>query len=80
MWRWFAGYSEAEKRQAEPWLDEMQRFNAAHFREIMKDPAFSRDTKFTSLCAKSRSALLFKALYRTTRIYRRLRTDENYYP
>lgn len=80
MWRWFAGYSETEKFQAEPWLDEMQRFNTAHFWEIMNDPSYSRDTKFISLCAKSRSALLFETLYRTTQIYRRLRTDRNYYP
>lgn len=80
MWRWIASYSKDEKRQAKYWLDEMRLFNNMHFKEIMKDSAYSKKTKFTSLCARSDSPILFCALYWGTWIYRRLRTKNmDYY-
>lgn len=79
MWRWIAGCSEEEKRQAKVWLDEMQHFNNMHFKEIMKDPAYSRYTKFVCLSAKSRNPLLLQTLYRGTRICRRFRTNNKYF-
>ena len=80
MWRWFAAYSEEEKRQAKNWMNEMQQFNNMHFEEIMKDSAYSGQTRLISICARSDSPILFRALYWGTRIYRRLRTNNmDYY-
>ena len=80
MWRWIGAFSKEERQQAQVWLDEMQQFNNMHFKEIMKDPAYSQYTKFICLCAKSNSSLLFKALYAINRICRRNRiNDKEYY-
>lgn len=80
MWRWIAAYSEEEKRQAKNWLDEMQQFNNMHFKEIMKDSAYSKKTKLISLCARNDSPILFRALYWGTRAYRRFRSNNmDYY-
>lgn len=81
MWRWFGACSEEERRQARDLIHEMQRFNSLHIEEIMKDSAYPAQLKFTSLCARSKSPLLFQALYLGTRMYRRFRTGEkDYFP
>ena len=79
MWRWVGSYSVEEKQMARIWLDEMQQFNDVHFKEIMKDSAYSLHTKFICLCAKSKSSLLFSILCRGTRIYRKFRTNDKDY-
>lgn len=80
MWRWIGACSKEERRQAQVWLDEMQQFNNMHFKEIMKDPAYPRYTKFVCLCAKSKGSILFRVLYTGNQIYRRHRSDnEEYY-
>ena len=75
MWRWVAAYTGEEKQQASVWLDEMQEFNNLHFKEIIRDPAYSRNTKMIALCVRSRSPLLLSALYWATRIYRNCSKD-----
>lgn len=75
MWRWVAAYTGEEKQQASVCLDEMQEYNNLHFKEIIRDPAYSRNTKMIALCARSRSPLLLSALYWATRIYRNCSKD-----
>ena len=79
MWRWAASYSGEERWQAKAWMDEMQRFNDAHFGEVMRDSAYSRHTKLTALCARSDSPVLLGALYGVTRAYRGLRASDRDY-
>lgn len=69
-WRWFAALSPAEKRQAEPIIDEMQQFAAAHRSEILKNPFYSRLTRVFCACAGIRNHLFFRTLYAANSLYR----------
>lgn len=80
MWRWIGAYSEEEKHRAKVWLYEMRQFNNMHFKEIMRDSAYSSQTKFISLCAKSDSSVLYSTLYRGNQIYRKIKAgNKDYY-
>ena len=79
MWRWTGSYSGKEKLQAKFWIKEMQQFNNAHYKEIMKDPAYSLHTKLIGLCVKYKSALLYWLLYRFNYLYRKLRINTKDY-
>ena len=76
VWRWIAGCTREEKRQAARELDEMQRFVREHEPEIRKDPRYARHTKAACRYVKSRNPALFRLLYLMTRLYR----GRNKYP
>ena len=75
MWRWLAGCSKEEQRQAKKCLNDMQRFIEEHSGEIMTDPTYSCHIRFTCQYAKSQNPLLFRALHLLTTLYRRSATE-----
>lgn len=79
VWRWYAGCTREEKRQAARKLDDMQKFVVEHEQEIRKDPRYARHTKATCRYVKSRSPALFRLLYLMTRLYRS-RNNHPYFP
>ena len=77
-WRWFAGCSPAEKKQAESSLDEMQQFASAHKSEILHNPSYSRYTQLFCILAGIRTQLFFRALYAGNSLYRTFYRKEYY--
>lgn len=75
MWRWYAGCSAEEKRQAKPWLDEMQRFVKEHGSSIFHNPAYSKHVRLTCLYARSQNPTCFRVLYLLNQIYRSVNKD-----
>lgn len=75
MWRWYAGCSKDEKRQAQKWLDEMQQFVKKYSSNVLHNPAFSKHVRLTCLYARSRNPVCFKVLYLLNQIYRSVNKD-----
>ena len=75
MWRWYAGCSAEEKRQAKPWLDEMQQFVEKHGSSIIHNPAFSKHVRLTCLYARIRNPICFKMMYSLNQLYRSVNHD-----
>lgn len=71
MWRWYAGCSGEEQRQAKVWLDEIQGFMKEHSKDIKKDSFYSRHTKWTCWYTKSKSPVLLFLLFHLTNLYKR---------
>ena len=69
MWRWVAGCTKAEKREAKEMLDEMQAFVEAHRSEIMKGP-YSGYVKAACCYTRFRNPLVFSLLYSMNALYR----------
>ena len=70
MWRWYAGCTEEEKKGAQKYLDEMQRFLEEHKHEVLRGEC-SRHVKTTCYYAKYRNTLVFKLLYCMNTLYRK---------
>ena len=69
MWRWYAGCTKNEKKEARRYLDEMRSFVKKHSREI-RHGNYSRHVKITCIYAKSRNPVTLSLLYHMTKIYR----------
>ncbi len=77
MWRWYAGCTEEEKKGAQKYLGEMQRFVEAHRNEILSE-TYSRHVKATCYYAKYQNSLIFKLLHCMNTLYRN-RNKNTYY-
>lgn len=69
MWRWYAGCTSKEKREARKILDDMQQFLKEHKKEIMSG-AYSKHVKATCYYARYQNPLIFKSLYSFNSLYR----------
>ena len=70
MWRWYDGCPEAEKEQAQKWLDEMQQFVKEHYNTVIYNSFYSRHVRLTCLYARSRNPICFRVLFLLNQIYR----------
>ena len=70
MWRWLAGCTKAEKREARGMLDEMQDFVAEHRDKIMNG-SYSKHVKATCCYTKFRNPLVFWLLHSMNTLYRK---------
>lgn len=68
MWRWYAGCSKEEQREAEKTLEEMRQFLEEHKREVIHGP-YSKHVKATCWYARN-NPLVFKLLYSMNTLYR----------
>lgn len=75
MWRWYAGCSKEEKRQAKKWLEEMQQFVKEHYSNIVHNPVYSKHVRLTGLYAKIQSPVCFWILYLLNQTYRSFNKD-----
>ena len=75
MWRWYAGCSKEEKRQAQKWLDEMQQFIKEYGSGIIHNPVYSKHVRLTCLYARYRNSVCFRLLYLLNQTYRRVNKD-----
>lgn len=75
MWRWYAGCSKEEKRQAQKYLDEMQQFVKEHGSSIIHNSAYSKHVRLTCLYARIRNPICFKILYSLNQLYRSVNRD-----
>lgn len=69
MWRWYAGCSKEEQREAEKTLHDMQQFLKEHKKEILSG-AYSKHVKATCYYANYQNPLIFKSLYSFNSLYR----------
>ena len=69
MWRWYAGCTDEEKREAKETLDDMQQFLKEHKKEILSG-AYSKHVKATCYYARTQNPLVFKSLYSFNSLYR----------
>ena len=76
MWRWYAGCSAEEKRDAQKWLDEMQLFLKEHGGSIIHNPAYSKHVRLTCLYASIRNPICFKILFSLNQLYRSVNKDD----
>ena len=79
MWRWYSGFTEEEKCNAEELIDFMQQFVSMHRKNIIEDSSISRKDKILSLCTATTNPFILKALYVSNHIYRNLRDQEKLY-
>lgn len=77
MWRWYAGCTEEEKKEAQKYLDEMQRFVEVHRKEVLSGE-YSRHAKAACYYAKYQSSLVFKLLHCMNTLYR-IRNKHTYF-
>lgn len=68
MWRWFAGCTSKEKREAGKTLGDMQQFLREHKKEILSGP-YSKHVKATCWYARN-NPLVFKLLHSMNTLYR----------
>lgn len=73
MWRWYSGFTDAEKKSAEDLIAVMQQFVLMHQKQILADPYISRKDKCLSLCSSTINPFIMKTLYVSNHIYRILR-------
>ena len=69
MWRWYAGCTDEEKREAKETLDDMQQLLKEHKKEILSG-AYSKHVKATCYYARYQNPLIFKSLYSFNSLYR----------
>lgn len=77
MWRWYAGCTEEEKKEAKKYLDEMRRFVEVHRKEVLSGE-YSRHAKAACYYAKYQSSLVFKLLHCMNTLYR-IRNKHTYF-